>query len=159
MPVGFSGPSPVETGSLMNPDDYNRHIAFQKSFPYRPLNQEPNTFLPEALKQEDYLRYYLGEDGLITGNDAYAVSEEGQTPPFPLEKLMAFLVKYNKLVTGEPTVSDGPLDNLAATTFKEWISVAFIFVFCLFDILRQRIVPKIAYKNRIPIIGDKRIAA
>ena len=120
-----------------------------------PLNQEPNTFDQNALIQNDYLRYYLGEDGLITGNDVYAVSEDSETPPFPLEKLMDFLVKYNKLVTGESSGFEKPQAKPGAITLKEWISVVFIFAFCLFDIFRPRIIPK----KRSPIIGDKRIAA
>jgi hypothetical protein len=159
LPSGYGGPSPVDSGFLISSEDYNRHIAFQKSFSYIPLNQELNTFGQNALINQDYLRYYLGEDGLITGNDAYAPSEDSEAPPFPLEKLMDFLVKYNKLVTGESAGIEKPPGRPAATTFKEWISVAFIFAFCLFDILRPRIIPKTAFKNRIPVIGDKRIAA
>jgi hypothetical protein len=163
LPSGYAGPSPVDSGLLLSTDDYNRHIAFQKSFSYIPLNQELNTFSRNALIQNDYLRYYLGEDGLITGNDAYAVSEDSEAPRFPLEKLMDFLVKYNKLAVGESAGIEKLPGRPAATTLKEWISVAFIFAFCLFDILMPRIVPmiafKFAFKKKIPAIGDKRIAA
>jgi len=155
LPAGFDGPSPVESGFLVNSEDYNRHLAFQKSFSYIPLNQEQNIFGQNALIQNDYLRYYLGEDGLITGNDAYAVFEDSEAPPFPLEKLMDFLVKYNKLVTGESAGFEEPPGKPAITTLKEWILVAFIFVFCLFDVFRPRIITK----KKIPVIGDKRIAA
>jgi len=160
LPSGFDGPSPVDSDYLISSEDYNSHIVFQKSFSYTPLNQEPNTFARNALIKNDYLRYYLGEDGLITGNDVYAVSEDSEPPPFPLEKLMDFLVKYNKLVTGESDGFEKPqakpqANKPAAITLKEWISVVFIFAFCLFDIFRPRIIPK----KRIPIIGDKRIAA
>ena len=159
LPVGFDGPnrgpSPIDSGFLISSEDYDSHIAFQKSFSYMPLNQEPNTYSQNALIQNDYLRYYLGEDGLIAGNNAYAVYEESVAPVFPLEKLMDFLVKYNKLITGESVDFEKPPGKPAATTLKEWISVAFIFVFCLFDIFRPRIIPK----KKSPIIGDKRIAA
>jgi hypothetical protein len=156
LPSGFDGPSPVDSGFLVSAEDYNRHIAFQKSFSYMPLNQEQITFDRNALIQNDYLRYYLGEDGLITGNDIHAVSVDSDAPPFPLEKLMDFLVKYNKLVTGESDGFEKPQANKpVAITLKEWISVVFIFAFCLFDVFRLRIIPK----KRIPIIGDKRIAA
>ena len=162
LPSGFGGPSrgpsPIDSGSLISTEDYNRHIAFQKSFSFMPLNMGDSE--QEALIKKDYLRYYLGEDGLIAGNDAYAVSEDSEAPQFPLEKLMDFLVEYNKLVTGESAGFEKPpgkpqANKPAVTTFKEWISVAFIFAFCLLDIFRPRIVPK----KKIPVIGDKRIAA
>jgi len=150
LPRGLSGSSPVDAFFLINSEDYERHIAFQKSFSYRPLNQGQN-----ALMQNDYLRYYLGEDGLIAGNAAYAFSDDSEATPFPLEKLMGFLVKYNKPVTGESAGFDKQPDMPAETTFKEWISVAFIFVICLFDVFRPRIIPK----KKMPVIRDKRIAA
>jgi hypothetical protein len=150
LPRGLSGSSPVDAFFLINTEDFERHIAFQKSFPYKPLNQGQN-----ALIQNDYLRYYLGEDGLIAGNDAYAFSDDSEATQFPLEKLMGFLVKYNKPVAGESAGFDKQPDMPAETTLKEWISVAFIFMICLFDIFRPRIVPK----KKIPVIRDKRIAA
>jgi len=150
LPRGLSGSSPVDALFLISSEDYERHIAFQKSFSYRSLNQGQN-----ALMQNDYLRYYLGEDGLIAGNNTYAFSDDSEASPFPLEKLMGFLVKYNKPVTGESAGFDKQLISPNETTFKEWISVAFIFVICLFDILRPRIVPK----KKMPVIRDKRIAA
>jgi len=156
LPSGFDGPSrgpsPIDSGFFISSEDYDRHIAFQKSFSFMPLNMDNSE--QEALINKDYLRYYLGEDGLIAGNDAYAVSED-EAPPFPLEKLMDFLVKYNKLVTGESAGFEKQSGKPAVTTLKEWISVAFIFAFCLLDIFRPRIVPK----KKIPVIGDKRIAA
>ena len=159
LPTGFDGPSrgpsPIDSGFLVSSGDYNRHIAFQESFSYMPLNQEQSTLGQDALIQNDYLQYYLGEDGLIKGNVAYAVSGDREPPSFPLEKLMDFLVKYNELTTGDSAGFEKPSGMSASTTLKEWISVAFIFVFCLLDIFRPRIVPK----KRIPIIGDKRIAA
>jgi Ca2+/Na+ antiporter len=162
LPSGYSGPSPVDSGLLISSGDYDSHMAFQKSFSYSPLsppNQEQNPFDQNALIQNEYLRYYLGEDGLITGYNAYAVSEDSETPPFPLEKLMDFLLNYNKNITGEPASFEKPADRPAAAMLKEWISVAFIFSFCIFDILRKRIVPKVTFINRIPVTGDKRIAA
>jgi hypothetical protein len=105
--------------------------------------------------QNDYFRYYLGEDGLIAGNDAYVFSDDSEATQFPLEKLMGFLVKYNKPVTGESAGFDKQLINPTETTLKEWISVAFIFIICLFDIIRPRIVPK----KKMPVIRDKWIAA
>jgi len=150
LPRGLSGPSPVDADFLVSSEDYNRHISFQKSFSYMPLNHGRNTLI-----KQDYLRYYLGEDGLIAGNDTYSFSEDNEASPFPLEKLMDFLLKYYKTVTGESAgVYERP-DKPAETTLKEWISVALIFIICLFDIFRPRIVTK----KKMPIIGDKRIAA
>jgi hypothetical protein len=162
LPSGYSGPSPVDSGYLVSSADFDSHIAFQKTFSYSvlsPLNQKQNPFDQNALIQNGYLRYYLGEDGLIAGNDAYAVSEDSEIPPFPLEKLMDFLLNYNKYVTGGPAGFRKPAGKPAVTTLKEWISVAFIFAFCLFDIFMPRIVPKIAFRRKIPVTGDKRIAA
>jgi len=155
LPRGLSGTSPVDAVFLISSEDYNRHIDYQKSFSYRPLNPGRNDLIQNALIKQDYLRYYLGEDGLIAGNDAYSFSEGNEVSPFPLEKLMDFLVKYDRNVTGESAVIDKQPDKPAETTFKEWISVALIFIICLFDIFRPRIVPK----KKMPIIGDKRIAA
>jgi len=150
LPKDLSGPSPVDAFYLISSEEYERHIAFQKSFSYKPLNQEQN-----ALTGNDYLRYYLGEDSLIAGNAAYAFSDNNEASQFPLEKLMGFLVKYNKPVTGESAGFDKQPIKLSETTLKEWISVALIFVICLFDVFRPRIAPK----KKIPVIRDKRIAA
>ena len=120
-----------------------------------PLNQGLSTLIQNTLIKQDYLRYYLGEDGLIAGNDAYPFSEDNEASPFPLEKLMDFLVKYNKTETGESAGIDKKPDKPVETALKEWILVAIIFIICLFDIFRPRIVPK----KKMPIIGDKRIAA
>jgi len=155
LPKGLSGQSPVDAVFLMSSEDYNRHVGFQKSFSYRPLNQGQNTLIRNAFMQDDYLRYYLGEDGLIAGNDVYPFPEDNEVSPFPLEKLMDFLLKYNKTVTGESAVIDKQPDKPAETVLKEWISVALIFMICLFDIFRPRVAPK----KKMPIIGDKRIAA
>jgi len=150
LPRGLSGSSPVDAFFLISSEDYERHIAFQKTFSYRPLDQGQN-----ALTRNDYLRYYLGDDGLIAGNDSYVFSDDNEASPFPLEKLMGFLVKYNKPVTGKSAGFDKQLIGPVETTFKEWISVAFIFMICLFDIFRPRTVPK----KKTPVIRDKRIAA
>jgi hypothetical protein len=150
LPKGLRGTSHIDAAFLISSEDYNRHVAFQKSFSYKPLNQGLN-----ALMQDDYLRYYLGEDGLIAGNDAYAFYEDSEISPFPLEKLMGFLLKYNNIAAGESAGIDKQPDRPAETTLKEWISVAFIFIICLFDIFR----PRTALKKKMPVIGDKRIAA
>jgi Ca2+/Na+ antiporter len=155
LPRGFSSSNPVDASFLISPEDYNKHIAFQKSFSYTPLNRGRNALIQDTLIEQDYLRYYLGEDGLIAGNDAHAFSKGNEASPFPLEKLMDFLLKYNKPVTGASADFGKQPDKPVETKVEEWISVALIFIICLFDIIRLRIVPR----KKMPIIGDKRIAA
>jgi hypothetical protein len=78
-------------------DYYYRHAAFQASFSLRPLGVVPEGIpLPEAgTGARPYLRYTLGDDGLIAGGVSPLGREEypeaGEFPPFPLEDLAAFL--------------------------------------------------------------------
>ena len=156
--------NPVDPGHFIRAEEYERHIAFQYSFSYRSMNQEDDGF--QALNKTEYLRYYLGEDGLIAGS--YSSRDEAEThlfreaPPFPLEKLMDFLIKYSiPAVGGDGTVDktieyqDELSGSSAVNKIKEFVSVAIIAAVCLLDFLRTLIAPK----KSIPITGDKRIAA
>ena len=151
---GISEMSPMDPGYFISSEEYEDHIAFQRSFSFRSMNDDPDIYGYEALKQDDYFRYYLGEDGLIAGTAAYIGSEE-ESPPFPLEKLMDFLIKYNEFAVNYTAKMRVQLNTPMAARFKEWISVVIIFAICLLDFLR----PAIASKKKPPLIWDKRIAA
>jgi hypothetical protein len=84
-----------EGAPILSPADYAAHLAFQSSFSLRPLGAIPD---PSANAGSDaaypYLRYILGDDGLIAGSAAYdGFPETGEAPPFPrdMERLMEFL--------------------------------------------------------------------
>jgi len=185
----------AEPRYLVSSEDYCRHIAFQKSFSYSKPDQEksPNdTREPDAgggaLNQKGYLRYYLGNDGLIGGGTAYApggplaLTEEGGlgdlsqsgVPSFPLEKLMAFLIDYSKPavagVTKEPadTVNRKlAVSGIVFTESKEWISVAIILAASILSypglkysgLNFSRPGLKSRKKKKVPVFRDKRIAA
>jgi hypothetical protein len=88
---------------LISPADYEAHIAFQRAFSRRPLGSDS----PE----DGYFKYYLGEDGLIAGVEHERHEGGEETPPFPLENLMEFLLQYNNRAAKAVPVQG-----------KEWIS-------------------------------------
>jgi hypothetical protein len=164
-----------DPGLFVSSDDYLRHLDFQLTFSYRPLgsNGDKARSLPGGeLNQDRYLRYYLGEDGLIAGyesNDNLGVTESAKPnpssnqskglPSFPLEKLMDFLIEYqgqaDKPGTGK--VPPSLTRNLLIENFiiGDWIPVAIILAICALDLLR----PGIAQRKKYPVSGDKRVAA
>ena len=111
-----------DTAYIINADDYYRHINFQLSFSHMPFGQE-------QIISDTYYEYFLDEDGLISGRRAYRAyrMEEMDLPPFPLYKLMDFLVVYQQ--EGDLAVHEN---------VKEWIMTAFILLFCLLDIIKPR---------------------
>jgi len=132
-------------------EDYYSHVDFQRSFSYRSLNTVNNEVSREGLNQEGYMRYYLGDDGLIAGSARLSGTEEAETLPFPLEKLMDFLVQYY-IPLEEQAVKIVPLGPPG----REWILAVIILAFCcLSDLLRPGIVPG----KKLPVRWDKRIAA
>ena len=143
----------------INTEDYNRHISFQSSFSFRSLNQNQGR---EAFAQEDYLSYYLGEDGLIAGGMNYSARGRTEilpeTPPFPLEKLMGFLINYNKPIAGsEGGTMKEPQNVSSVLMLKECISVAIILIVCILDLFRPDIRGR--KMKKVPIVRDRRIAA
>jgi hypothetical protein len=82
--------------------DYETHIAFQSSFSFRSMGREGEG----GVQAPSYVRYYLGEDGLIAGTRAYEGifapedTENDRIPPFPLEKLVEFLENYKHTPSG-----------------------------------------------------------
>ena len=151
----FSGPGEkahfIDSHSFVSSDDYELHAGFQKSFSYRPMSREGGTGI---LKGEEYLRYYLGEDGLIGGGIDSVERKEAYLPPFPLEKLMGFLLNYYKPGAGGEIV---PLPGSSLMNFKEWISVAIILAGCLLDLLHGGF--RSSKRKKLPVFRDRRIAA
>jgi hypothetical protein len=101
-----------------------------------------------ALIDLPYVRYYLGEDGLIAGSSAYPSSytggETGGIPPFPLEDLMNFLTHYR---TGSsPELSWG-----------DYIAVLTVLVLAIPGLVRFGGVRR--KKGGFFLYNDKRIAA
>ena len=163
-----------DPGFLINAEEYQRHIDFQKSFSYRSLDliqgQAASSMAGQEIPEtEDYLRYFLGEDGLIAGGMNYSVrnGEEltpetpqeypGETLLFPLEKLMEYLLHYNKLAGAESGIMKEAPDVSSAVMIKEWISVAIILAVCLLDLFRPGLRGR--KMKKMPIFWDRRIAA
>ena len=146
----FSPPSKnvdlINPGYFVTSEDYYRHMAFQHSFSFRSLNHPHSLDGHAPFNRDSYLHYYLGDDGLIAGSlgpDASLTEDH----PFPLEKLMDFLLNYDNKPAAQA------VNNSMNTV--EWIAVLIIFTACIIDMIRPRILPK----KRIPVLRDKRIAA
>jgi hypothetical protein len=124
-------------------------MDFQRSFSYRTLNTGNDA--ATRLNEEGYLRYYLGDDGLIAGSASSLSILEAEPLPFPLEKLMDFLIQYYK----QPEEPAGMTEPLGPPV-REWILAAIILTFCcMAELLRPGIVPG----RKLPVHWDKRIAA
>jgi hypothetical protein len=160
--------SPIDLHYLISPGDYYRHIDFQMSFSYRRLDQNlyaDSTPGQWALNQEAFLLYYLGEDGLIAGSTGHS-SAPWIIPPFPLEKLMDFLLNYDKVPALNSRFA-APGTSLFTSIFmlREWIAVAIILAAWIFDLLPPAIRPGIRpllrskKKEKIPVSGNKWISA
>ena len=112
---------------LVSEADYERHRAFQASFSVAPLGAGV-----ESPNQIHYYRYRLGDDGLIDGVSGSpggppSLIEEEEIPPFPLEKLMDFLVDYyNRAETYNPAGK------------REWLPVLLVFLSSLPLLLWRR---------------------
>jgi hypothetical protein len=136
---------------FVSPEEYYSHVDFQRSFSYRSLNAGNDT--AEALNQEGYLRYYLGDDGLIAGSTVSSGTMEAETLPFPLEKLMDFLIQYYEQPE-EPARGIEPSNP--PLKLREWVLAGVILIFCcMSEFLRPGIVPGV----KLPYRWDKRIAA
>ncbi|MDR0377314.1 MAG: hypothetical protein LBH70_05920 [Spirochaetaceae bacterium] len=136
-------------------EDYEAHLAFQRSFSMRILeDQEKIKIHPEYLPYSRYSRYSIGDDGLIREDDNAAgktgveiVSSEGyeEFPSFPLTDLMDFLTGYT------------PAVNSSIHTSGDLISIALILIPALPFLFR------LGRKERkgggALIFNDKRIAA
>ena len=143
----------VDPRYFVSPEDYYNHIDFQLSFSYRSMNINSDAVGREALNQEGYLHYYLGDDGLIAGSADSAGTGEMEVLPFPLEKLMDFLIQYYEPLE-EPARKPEPFNP--PIKLGEWVLAAIILTFCcMSEFLRPGIVPG----KKLPVRWDKRIAA
>ena len=154
--------SGLKSENLVTTEDYSRHVEFVDSFPYRSLNPDFGRDMGEEPKE--YLRYYLGDDGLIAGGLPYGAGGKNILPPFPLEKLMDFLVNYTEQADGDSGLVRArrftPAEffrNPVWGRFEEWIPALVIFVICILDLIWPG--PRGRKMKRIPVAGDKRIAA
>ena len=125
---------PIAARYLVRAEEYYRHLAFQKSFSFRRLDEHS----PAAgstpswpLIQEGFLRYYLGGDGLIAGSAVTAVNL-WEAAPFPLEKLNSFLLHYGK---------ESPVRGTSFFAIKEWILVAMILTAWILNFFRPAMRP------------------
>jgi hypothetical protein len=85
---------------LVGEEDYRAHARFQSGFSHRSLFSQDGT---------GYLRYVVGEDGLVAGVEPAAddpvsgiLSGEAGIPPFPLADLSAFLAGEAVPAEAEP---------------------------------------------------------
>ena len=125
---GLPGELHFDLAHIVNAENYYRHLAFQRSFSYRPLG-------PGWDDDEGFLSYSLGEDGLIFDSGSY-LEEAAEFPPFPLETLMGFLIHYNENGLYESLNLSSGITK--ALDLKEWIFLALIFSICLIDIIHPR---------------------
>jgi hypothetical protein len=170
----------VDSRYFISSEEYYRHIVFQSTFSFRPLDQDWDIYAAVGdltrgtFNQEGFLRYYLGEDGLIAGSTSYVPGEflvenlrskapQADYMPFPLEKLMDFLIHYDMIgeVVNEPS-NVSLFDSLKT---REWFSVVFILLICMLNLLKPGMGPRIQSlvrvkaKKELPVLRDKRIAA
>jgi hypothetical protein len=143
--AGFKdGPGRREDAGTVSSLDYERHLAFQRSFSLLPLGQgpAPETGDFNAFKDPPYLRYYIGDDGLIGGTGEYPEEPGPDAPPFPLEDLMSFA---------------GGFGNVPAYAPGDVVSVLIVLGFCVFPLLRAGWNHR--KKKKMVVYHDKRIAA
>ena len=120
---------------IVKADDFYRHINYQNTFSYVPFGRE-------TIIQDGYYRYYIDEDGLISGVWEY-YNNEREIMPFPLEDLMVFLENYheNRVPTAGNISYQGGINYVFH--FWEWIFSVLIISICSLDLLR----PWIRYKR------------
>ncbi|MDR2803206.1 MAG: hypothetical protein LBB22_02820 [Treponema sp.] len=76
-------------------NDYEQHINFQKTFAFKKL-----TYIDGDTDATVYNNFEIGSDGLLCTIDVRASFEieYGGIPPFPLEKLLAFLNQKDEIL-------------------------------------------------------------
>jgi hypothetical protein len=115
--------SPVDTRFVVSAEDYYRHVDFQRAFSFMPLDSAHQTdFAHPPLIASSFFRYYLGEDGLISGSVVYEPAT-WMPAPFPLEGLSRFLLNYDRAA----------VSNYSFFTVKEWVLMAIVFSALLVD--------------------------
>jgi hypothetical protein len=155
-------------GRVVSREDIERHIAFQRSFSYRSLNRERGSGETGDGKIDDYLRYYLGEDGLIRDAAGYSAggngaggNGEGMAPFLRLERLTDFLLKYNDsargVSAGKTPGQNAPAVGSALRGKEVLITAAVLLTACALRFFR--VGTGRTRKKKTPAAGDKRIAA
>ncbi|MDR2485121.1 MAG: hypothetical protein LBD55_06980 [Treponema sp.] len=146
----YHAPGPAaDPRYFIDPADYKRHLAFQRSF----------SFIPLGLSRSDedsrlgYARYRLGEDGLIAGSGEYAsmypLDENREIPPFPLEDLIAFLRDFK--YTGPKNT--GHIPAIPMMGLVPVLVVLGVYSMALFQVTQQ------GKHKHLLVYHDKRIAA
>ena len=101
-------------------ENYHGHVSYQRTFSYLPFGQE-------GIYDDAYYRYYLDEDGLISGIMVQRENED-DLPFFPLEALYAFLIEYK----GDEVIEDSEYQR------GEWVLASILLIFMLLDISKGR---------------------
>jgi hypothetical protein len=138
---------------LIEKSEYENHVAFQQAFSLTSLGDmhKGGAFLENMgtkFAKADYVRYYLGDDGLIAGTKDYgdAVSADfiAEAPPFPLENLMDFLGRSGHPDTGAKYLPDTnspdtgvvPLDfGIAGIDIREMLPSLATLLPCIISLL------------------------
>jgi hypothetical protein len=136
-----------EVPAMVSPGDYERHLAFQGAFSRIPLGQyqdegEAGIGNFDTFKYPPYLRYYIGDDGLIGETGEYPEEPGLDFPPFPLEDLMRFIGGYGNI----PAYAPGDI-----------ISVLIALGLCVPPLFRAGWNHR--KKKKMVVYNDKRIAA
>ena len=135
----LSGRTPIDLQNFPSVSEYEEYMAFQASFSMLPLGAHQGEYF-----HNEYLQYYLGDDGLIAGaKDSLSAWE---IPAFPLEKLTDFLLNYENRTVDSPK----PM-------MKDWVIVVLILMCCIPN--NKNIEKRKVRKNKIPLIRDPRVAA
>ncbi|MDR3333524.1 MAG: hypothetical protein LBT13_01360 [Treponema sp.] len=138
---------------VIDATEYERHAMFQASFSITPLGDGDAS---------TYVRYYIGEDGLITGAYTQALpvyddidkkdknQKKQEIPPFPLAGLMEFLGN-----SAHTDAQHAPGSN--TTEVPEFIPETLVLGFCIPAIFQRK--QGKGKKKKMLVYNDKRIAA
>ena len=132
--AGRTGSAGMEFSYIPSEIEYLDYMNYQALFSYSPLGNQT----------VGYLSYYLGNDGLIAGSYRPDIFIDSDIPPFPLEKLIGFLLHYEHN-PGETRLF-----------LKEWLSVLLVFIVF---IPRFKTAKSSVKKKYVIQIRERRLAA
>jgi hypothetical protein len=154
------GEAKWDTRRSINDAMYREHVRFQLSFSLNPLGSGVAASGESVEPLRSYLRYSLGEDGLI-GETVVSADYPGdiffaggEIPPFPLQGLIEFLDHYIYTV---PRMVSPSAENLKGVFRGDLFSVLIALGLCIPLILWDQQGYK--KKRKLFIYRDKRIAA